>query len=345
MVIVPNFFFIIKIKLQKLNMKVFINKRIPQIGLDILKQGNLEIITPENEVETYEEWLEYCKKADLILNVSKNTFDKKFFEQCPNVKAIALFSVGFDNVDIGEATRRKIPVGNTPDVLSRATSAVAFLLMQMVSRKASYNIDKVKSGNWKDFDALEQLGQELYGKTLGVFGLGRIGFEMAEKCQKAFDMKIIYHNRSQNSEVEEKLNARYVSFDELVEKSDVITIHANYTENQANLFNKSVFEKMKSNAIFINTARGGFQNEKDLFEALNSGEIWGAGLDVTNPEPMEHENPLLQLPNVCVLPHIGSATIEARNGMAKLAAENIIAFTKGEKMPTCANPEVYQKVE
>lgn len=326
-------------------MKVFINKRIPNIGLEILNQKNIEIISPENEIETHEEWLEYCKKADVIFNVGKNKFDKNFFEQCPNVKAISLFSVGFDNVDIEEANRRKIPVGNTPEVLSRATSDVAFLLMQMVSRKASYNINKVKSGNWKDFDALEQLGQELYGKTLGVFGLGRIGFEMAEKCKKAFDMNIIYHNRSQNSEAEKELDAKYVSFDELVEKSDVISIHASFTENHSELFNHSVFKKMKENAIFINTARGGFQNEKDLFEALNSKQIWGAGLDVTNPEPMEHQNPLLELPNVCILPHIGSATIEARNGMAKLAAENVVAFIKGEKMPTCANPEVYEKTE
>ena len=326
-------------------MKVFINKRIPNIGLEILNQENLEIIFPENEIQSQKEWLEYCKKADVILNVGKNKFDREFFENCPNVKAISLFSVGFDNVDIQEATRRKIPVGNTPEVLSRATSDVAFLLMQMVSRKASYNIDKVKSGNWKDFDALEQLGQELYGKTLGIFGLGRIGFEMAEKCKKAFDMKIIYHNRSHNTEAEKKLDAEYVSFEELIEKSDVISIHANFTEKHSELFNQSVFEKMKENAIFINTARGGFQNEKDLFEALNSGQIWGAGLDVTNPEPMDYKNPLLELPNVCVLPHIGSATIEARNGMAKLAAENVVAFINGEKMPTCANPEVYEKVE
>ena len=326
-------------------MKVFINKRIPNIGLEILNQANLEITFPEHENYSEHEWSTYCKKADVIFNVGKNKFDREFFENCPNVKAISLFSVGFDNVDIQEATKRKIPIGNTPEVLSRATSDVAFLLMQMVSRKASYNIDKVKSGNWKDFDALEKLGQELYGKTLGVFGLGRIGFEMAEKCKKAFDMNIIYHNRSHNCEAEKELNAQFVSFDELVEKSDVISIHANFTEDHSELFNQSVFERMKENAIFINTARGGFQNEKDLYNALNSGEIWGAGLDVTNPEPMDYKTPLLELPNVCILPHIGSATIEARNGMAKLAAENVVAFVNGEKMPTCANPEVYEKIE
>lgn len=322
-------------------MKVFINKKIPQIGIDILKENNLEIITSENDNPSHEEWLENCKKADIILNVGKNKYDKDFFYNCPNVKAIALFSVGFDQVDIAEATKRKIPVGNTPDVLSRATSDVAFLLMQMVSRKVNYNIEKVKSGNWNEFDALEELGQELYGKTLGILGLGRIGFEMAEKCKSAFGMNIIYHNRSHNEEAEKELNARYVSFEELVQESDVISIHANFTPEQADIFNKETFEKMKPNLIFINTARGGFHNEKDLFEALISGKIWGAGLDVTNPEPMQKDSPLLELSNVCVLPHIGSATLEARSGMSKLASENVVAFSKGEKMPTCVNPEVY----
>ncbi|WP_333851974.1 2-hydroxyacid dehydrogenase [Epilithonimonas sp.] len=324
-------------------MKVFINKRIPQIGIDILKENNLEIITQETEHPTHQVWLEKCKKADILLSVGgKNKYDKAFFDACPNIKAIALFSVGFDQVDIAEATKRKIPIGNTPDVLSRATSDVAFLLMQMVSRKANYNIEKVKSGNWKDFDTLEELGQELYGKTLGILGLGRIGFEMAEKCKAAFGMNIIYHNRSHNERAEKELDAKYVSFDELTQQSDIISIHANYTPEQADLFNKSVFEKMKPNLIFINTARGGFHNETDLLEALKSGKIWGAGLDVTNPEPMDKTNPLLQLPNVCVFPHIGSATIEARNGMAKLASENIVAFSKDEKMPTIVNPKVYE---
>ena len=322
-------------------MKVFLNKKIPQVGIDILEENNLEIITSEIENPSHREWLENCKKADLLLNVGKNKYDKEFFDACPNIKAIALFSVGFDQVDISEATKRKIPIGNTPDVLSKATSDVAFLLMQMVSRKVNYNIEKIKSGKWKDFDALEELGQELYGKTLGIFGLGRIGFEMAEKCKAAFGMKIIYHNRSHNEQVEKELGAKYVTFDELIEESDIISIHANYTPEQADLFNKAVFEKMKPNLIFINTARGGFHNEKDLLQALKSGIIWGAGLDVTNPEPMDKDNPLIELSNVCVLPHIGSATIEARNGMAKLAAENIVAFAKNEKMPTCVNPDVY----
>ncbi|SDI81798.1 2-hydroxyacid dehydrogenase [Chryseobacterium jejuense] len=323
-------------------MKVFINKRIPEIGINRLLEAGLQIVFPENESLTYEEWLEYCQNADIILNVGGDfKYDKVFFDACPNIKAIALYSVGFDHVDIKEATRRNIPIGNTPDVLSRATSDVAFLLMQSVARRASYNFQKVIDDNWGAFDPLHALGQELYGKTLGVFGLGRIGFQMAEKCKKAFDMEIIYHNRHQNEEAERELGGTYVSFDELVRNSDVLSVHANFTPEHKDLFNESVFEKMKPNSIFINTARGGFHQEEDLYNALTEGKIWGAGLDVTNPEPMSADNPLLKLSNVCVLPHIGSATIEARNGMARLAAGNIIAFSKGEKMPNCANPEVY----
>lgn len=323
-------------------MKVFINKRIPEIGIKMLEEAGLEVTFPSHENLPHEEWLKYCENADAILNVGHNIFDHDFFDQCPNVKAIALYSVGFDHVDITSATQKNIPIGNTPDVLSKATSDVAFLLMQSVARRTSFNFQKVKEGNWGDFDPLHALGQELYGKTLGIFGLGRIGFEMAEKCKKAFDMNIIYHNRHHNEEAEKELNATYVSFDELIEQSDVLSIHANFVPDQKDLFNASVFEKMKPNAIFINTARGGFHNQKDLYEALVSKQIWGAGLDVTNPEPIFKDDPILELSSVCVLPHIGSATIEARNGMAKVAAENIIAFSKGEKMPNCANPEVYK---
>jgi len=324
-------------------MKVFINKRIPETGIKMLEEAGLEVTIPKKDPLSHEEWLQYCQNTDAILSVGTDfKYDKAFFEQCPNVKAIALYSVGFDHVDIKEANQRNIPIGNTPDVLSKATSDVAFLLMQSVARRASYNFEKVKTGNWGDFDPLHALGQELYGKTLGIFGLGRIGFEMAKKSQKAFDMNIIYHNRHQNEEAEKELSARYVSFDELIAESDVMSVHANFKPDQKDLFNSSVFEKMKSNAIFVNTARGGFYNQEDLYDALVSGQIWGAGLDVTNPEPISENDLILELSNVCVLPHIGSATIEARNGMAKLAAENIIAFSKGEEMPNCANPDVYK---
>lgn len=324
-------------------MKVFLNKTIPQAGMRLLQDSTkVELIQPKSENLSKDEWLDYCRQAAIIANVGKNNFDKDFFDQCPNVKAIALFSVGYDHVEIEEATKRKIAVSNTPDVLSKATSDVAFLLMQAVARKASYNFDKVRTGKWNaDLNPTEDLGQQLYGKTLGVFGLGRIGYEMAKKCKYAFDMDIIYHNRNRNHQIEKELGAQYVSFNELVQLADVMSIHANYSTEQENLFNRTVFEKMKSNSILINTARGGFINEEDLYEALSTGQIWGAGMDVTNPEPMKSTSDLLSLSNVCILPHIGSATEEARNGMAELMAQNAVAFAENKEMPTIVNPEIY----
>jgi glyoxylate reductase len=165
---------------------------------------------------------------------------------------------------------------------------------------------------------------------------------MARASKGAFEMDILYHNRSTNREAEEKLGARKVSFDELLAQSDVISVHANLTDETRDLFNKEAFAKMKPNAIFINTARGAMHNEKELLEALQDKTIWGAGLDVTNPEPMDKDNPLLDLPNVAVLPHIGSSTEETRNNMALLSARNAIAGIRGERLPKVVNPEVYQ---
>jgi len=323
-------------------MKVFINKNIPEAGLKLLQKKGIDLtINPTENILSREEFIKICQENDVLLNVGTNKLDEFFFEQCPNLKGIALFSVGFDSVNIPSANSRKIPVGNTPDVLSRATSDVAFLLMQSVARKSFFNHKRILNDEWGSFDPLAHLGQELYGKTLGIFGLGRIGFEMAKKCKAAFEMNIIYHNRSHNEEAEKELEAKYVDFETLLSQSDVLSVHSNYTEENNEIFNKKTFAKMKSNSIFINTARGKFQNENDLFHALTNNIIWGAGLDVSNPEPMKADNPLLSLPNCCVLPHIGSATYEARNGMAICAAQNIIALFENKKMPFCVNEEVY----
>ncbi|HNU41944.1 MAG TPA: D-glycerate dehydrogenase, partial [Cyclobacteriaceae bacterium] len=265
--------------------------------------------------------------------------DRSFFETCKHLEIVSQFAVGFDNIDVAAATEFKIPVCNTPDVLSEATADVAFGLMINVSRKMFYNHKLILRGEWKQFEPLKNLGFELTGKTLGIFGLGRIGSIMAQRCKGAYGMNVIYHNRNRNLEAEKETNARYVDFDTLLRESDILSIHSALTPETAGLFNKHVFSKMKRTAVFINTARGGVHNETDLIEALQNGTIWGAGLDVTNPEPMQANNPLLQMPNVAVLPHIGSATLEARTGMARLAAENIISYYKTGKPVTLVNPK------
>lgn len=323
-------------------MRVFLNQPIPAIGIQMMEEAGLDLIIPElrNPFSDHER-IRYLKLCDAMVNVGLEPINKSFFEKNPQIKAIAQFSVGYNNVDLDEANRLKIPIGNTPGVLSKATSDVAFLLMQFVARLGSFYYDKVKSGDWHGFDMEDLLGIELYGKTIGIFGMGRIGFEMAKKCKAAFGMNVIYHNRKPNPEYEKVLGAKYVSFDELLKDSDVVSVHASFSPGCEELFNAEVFGKMKTDAIFINTARGDFHNEKDLYNALNEKKIWGAGLDVTNPEPMSRHNQLLKLPNVCVLPHIGSSTVEARDGMARYVAENLIAFSKGQPMPHCVNPEVY----
>ncbi len=323
-------------------MKIFITKRIPQKGIDLLTTAGHEVAIHDSATPlSPTELIQAGQQADYVLNGGMQKFDEEFFQNCPNLKALSLMSVGYDNVDIPAATKFGIPVSNTPGVLSGATADVAFLLMLAVSRKAFFNHKQILQGQWKGFDPTAHLGIELNNKTLGIYGLGRIGLEFARKARAAYNMEIIYYNRGRNLEAERILGARYVNFDDLLTQSDVLSIHAALTAETSNRFNRDTFKRMKNSAILVNTARGGLVQEEDLANALRTGELWGAGLDVTNPEPMAADNPLLNLENVCILPHIGSATVETRDNMALMAASNLLAAIKGEKMPQTINPEAY----
>ena len=322
-------------------MNVFITRVIPEAGLKLLKDAGFTVKqwTEKRKLST-EELIEECKWADALLSAGQQ-LNREFLEASAHLKVIALNSVGYDNVDIETATRLKIPVGNTPGVLSGATADTAFLLMMSAARNAFFMHKTIISGDWDFFEPTANLGKELTGGTLGIFGLGKIGVEMAKRCKGAFGMKVIYHNRNRNEDAEKELGATYVSFEELLKQSDVISVHTALTPETEGKFNAEAFRQMKPSAIFVNTARGKIHNEEDLINALNEKLIWGAGLDVTNPEPMKPGNPLLTMPHVAVLPHIGSATETTRDAMSKLAAENIIAGLKGEKLPFPVNPEIY----
>ncbi|MEP6684362.1 MAG: D-glycerate dehydrogenase [Parafilimonas sp.] len=323
--------------------KVFVSSILPSIGIDMLRKEDFNVITWNNDTPIPQKTLiANAKQCNALLCALTAKIDAAFLNECSHLEIISQFGVGYDNINIAEATKLGIPVGNTPGVLTDATADIAFGLMIAASRKMFFMHKKIEKGEWKNFTPTSNLGIELKNKTLGIFGLGRIGIEMAKRCKGAYDMNIIYHNRKQTPEAEKLLNAKFVSFNDLLSQSDILSVHSVLSAETKGIFNKNAFDKMKPTSIFINTSRGAVHNEEDLIQALKDGNIWGAGLDVTNPEPMDKNNPLLNMANVAVLPHIGSATVEARNGMSRLAAENIIEFYKNDHIPNFVNPEVLQ---
>ena len=320
--------------------KILVTRLFPETGIELLRAAGFSITSwNKDRPMTQDELIEKGKTHNALFCASTEKIDKSFLNACSHLEIISLYAAGYDNIDVSEATRLGIPVGFTPDVLSDATADIAFGLMIATSRKMIYLYKNIINGQWDYFKPTANLGIELKNKTLGIFGLGRIGLEMARRCKGAYNMRIIYHNRGTNPEAEQVVDAKYVDFISLLKESDVISVHCSLNAETKGIFNKTTFHQMRKNAIFINTSRGLVHNENDLIEALKTGMIWGAGLDVTNPEPMHPDNPLLEMENVTVLPHIGSATIEAREGMARLAASNIIEFYKNKRVPHIINPE------
>jgi glyoxylate reductase len=322
------------------NKKVLITRMFSDMEAELLKTAGFSITAwNEERPMTQDELIEKAKLHNALFCTLSDKIDKKFLNECSHLDIISQYGVGYNNIDILEATRLGIPIGYTPDAMSEATADIAFGLMIAASRKMFFMHKKILNGDWSYFKPRANLGIELKNKTLGVYGLGRIGIKMAERCKGAYNMKILYNNRKPNLTAEQELHARYVDFTTLLTLSDVISVHCILSDETKGVFDKTAFSKMKPTSIFINTARGLVHNEQDLTDALKTGLIWGAGLDVTNPEPMQADNPLLQMENVAVVPHIGSATVEARGQMAKFAAENIIEYYRNKRIPHIVNPE------
>ncbi len=320
--------------------KILVTRIFPEIGVEILKESGFEVTAWNQERPmTPDELSENTKSHNALFCTVTDQINETFLQENKHLEIISQFGAGYDNINIPVATSLGIPVGFTPNALSEATADIAFGLMIATSRKMFHLHKKILNGTWDFFRPKANLGIELKNKTLGIFGLGRIGMEMAKRCQGAYNMKIIYHNRGHNQYAEKELNAELVDFNSLLEQSDVLSVHCSLNLETKGVFNMSAFLKMKPSSIFINTSRGSVHNEPDLIEALKKGIIWGAGLDVTNPEPMKPDNILLQMENVCVLPHIGSATVETREEMSRIAAVNIIEFYKNNTIPFVINPE------
>lgn len=303
--------------------RVFITRSILPDGLELMRSKGIEVeVSPLNRSMTYEELMEKASHFDALITMLSDQIDANFLEKNSHLKVISNYAVGFNNIDINKANSLKIPIGNTPDVLTEATAEVALGLMISASRQFHSAQKAAELGHWKDWHPTEHLGHALSNKTLGIVGFGRIGIRLAEMCSNAFKMKIIY---TANSEKTNSFNAQKVSLDELLKESDFISIHLPLSDKTRNLIGKNEFSLMKKNAVLVNTARGEILDQNELIHALKSHQLFAVGLDVTTPEPLPLENELFKLKNAFILPHIGSSTYEARRAMSILAAENIIA--------------------
>jgi lactate dehydrogenase-like 2-hydroxyacid dehydrogenase len=249
-------------------------------------------------------------------------------------------AVGVDNIDLAACTRRGIPVGHTPGVLTEATADLTMALLLGTARQLVRGAEAVKAGRWQTWEPLGYTGPDVYGSTIGLIGLGRIGMAVARRLA-GFQVRLLYHSR-RPVEAAAEVGASYVELETLLAESDFVSLHCPLTEATHHLINAERLAMMKPMATLINTARGGVVDQAALIEALRKGVIADAGLDVTTPEPLPADHPLLELPNVTVLPHMGSASLPARKKMATMAAQNLLAGLRGERLPHCANPQVYK---
>lgn len=323
--------------------KIFITRRIPAEGIDLLRRIADVDINPVDAPIPRAELLEKAQNYDGIVGLLTDKIDAEFFEAAQKLKGYANYAVGYDNIDVAEATRRKIPVSNTPGVLTNATAECAWALIFAVARRVVEADSIMRSGSWSGWGPLQLIGGDISGKTLGIVGAGRIGTATA-LMSRGFGMKVLYTSSSgrRNGVLDSELNARLVTFDQLLAESDFISIHTPLTTQTRHLFDAAAFSQMKKTAYIVNTARGPIIKEDDLVAALESGNIAGAGLDVFENEPAMATG-LADLDNVVVLPHIGSATKSSRTDMATLAARNLIAMLKGQKPETCLNPEIFEE--
>ncbi|MEN3043124.1 MAG: D-glycerate dehydrogenase [Fervidobacterium sp.] len=324
-------------------MKVFVSYAIPEKGIEMLRKKFDVFVHEKEEFLSKEEMIQMCKDADAIISQLRDPIDAEFIESLGNTKIIANYAVGYNNIDVQAAIKRGIYVTHTPGVLTEATADIAFALLLAVARKIVQADKFVRDGKFVGWKPKLFLGYELYGKTLGIIGMGRIGQAVARRAL-GFGMRIIYYNRNRLPEQTEKIyDAKYVPLDELVQISDFISIHTPLTNETYHLLDKEKIMKMKPNAIIINTARGPVVDEQALYNALRDGKIAGAGFDVYENEPLLTPG-LEKLDNVVLLPHIGSATYETREKMSEMVALNVIEALEG-KIPPNLVPEqksIYQ---
>ncbi|HYM52716.1 MAG TPA: D-glycerate dehydrogenase [Candidatus Dormibacteraeota bacterium] len=322
--------------------RVFVARRIPDEGLDPIHAATAMDLWDDDLPPARDELLRRVRGVDGIVTLLTDRVDAELLDAAgPQLKVVSNMAVGFDNLDVPELTRRGIPAGNTPGVLTETTADLAFALLMAAARRLDESSRYVRADRWQTWGPMLMLGEDVHGATLGIVGFGRIGREMARRGS-GFGMRIVYHDvHPATPEDEAELGgARGVGMDELLAESDFVTIHVNLTDETRHLINAETLERMKPSAVLVNTSRGPVVDQTALYEALRDGKIFAAALDVTDPEPMRADDPLLTLDNCLVVPHIASASRVTRGQMAAMAAANLLAGLRGEPLPNSVNPEV-----
>lgn len=313
--------------------KVFVTRIFPDAGLKLVKEACDADLWPDVMPPPYAVLKERSRGVDGLLCMITDRVDAAVMDAAGSqLKIISQMAVGVDNIDLAAARVRGIPVGHTPGVLTEATADLAFALLLAAARRLPESVEYVRAGKWRTWEPKTLLGADLNGATLGIIGLGRIGTAVARRAA-GFNLSILAYNPGHAPEEAAKVNARLVDWDTLLRESDFISIHTPLTPQTRGLINADALAKMKRTAILVNTARGPVVDSRALYDALKNDVIGAAALDVTDPEPLPPDSPLLSLPNLLVVPHIGSASVWTRDQMALMAARNLIAGVKGEPLP------------
>ena len=323
--------------------RVLVTRLIPDEGLDPVREA-CEVDLWEDELPPpRDELLRRAAGKDGLLTLLTDRVDDELLDAAgPQLKVVSNFAVGFDNIDVPALTKRGVPAGNTPGVLTETTADLAFALLMAAARRIPEGVDYVRNGQWRTWGPMLLMGVDIHGATLGIVGFGRIGREMARRG-RGFGMRILYYDvHPATPEDEAELGATRVEMEALLRESDFISLHTNLTPETHHLIGADALRAMKPSAVLVNTSRGPVIDPDALTDALRSGEIFAAGLDVTDPEPLPADHPLVSLPNCVVVPHIASASRVTRGKMAAMAAANLLAGVRGERLPTPVNPEVYE---
>jgi glyoxylate reductase len=320
--------------------RVFVTRIIPSQGLDLVQEHcDVDLWTGELP-PSREVLLSRVKDVDGLLCLLTDRIDGQVLDAAgPQLKVVSNHAVGYDNIDVPAATARRIPVGNTPGILTDATADFAFALLMAAARRVVEGERYVREGKWKTWGPSLLLGPDVHGATLGLIGFGRIGQAMAKRA-RGFDMRVLYYDPTQPC-CDSNLDASPVDLETLLRESDFVSLHTPLTAETRGMMNRERLALMKPTAILINTARGPVVDQAALYEALSERRIFAAGLDVTDPEPLPMDSPLLTLDNIIIVPHIASASVATRQKMSLMAAQNLLAGLRGERLPNCVNPEVY----